>query len=365
MPTPYDDLPPKAFWRPSVGARPMLEIDQLWSPRFPISKQDPIATLGSCFAQHISRAMAANGYNWLNAEPAPPRFPEALKPKFQYDVFSARVGNIYTVALLKQWVRWAFGLDQPPAEAWRKGERVYDPFRPTIEPDGFASEAEMLDMRAATLRALRGMFETCGVFVFTLGLTEAWVNASDGSVYPMCPGVSAGEFTPGLHQFRNYSYREIYADLNKVIRILRRHNPGLRVLLTVSPVPLVATAGGEHVLVATTYSKSTLRAVAGDIAAAVEGVDYFPSYEIISSFPFKGAFYEPNLRSVRPEGVAFVMRSFFEQLEGAPGKAADAEPPGNKAAEEPKEPAPTRTQSADQGPIDVVCDEMILDELRS
>jgi hypothetical protein len=353
MANPYDDLPERAFWRPAVAARPMREIDGLWTPKFPIARTDPIATLGSCFAQHISRALVANGYNWLNAEPAPDRLPEILKTKFQYDIFSARVGNIYSTALLWQWASWAFGRGAPPAEAWIQNGRAYDPYRPTIEPGGFASAEEMLECRAHTLRALRNMFETCSVLVFTLGLTEAWTDERTGTVYPMCPGVAAGEFDSTRHRFVNYGYREIYADLSRTIRLLRRRNPAMRVLLTVSPVPLAATASDQHVLVATTYSKSTLRAVAGDLASQLEGVDYFPSYEIISSFPFKGAFYEPNLRAVTPEGVAFVMSRFMAGVEGRPVMASVAAPPQPVAA--------PRAPDAD---VDPVCDEMILEELR-
>jgi hypothetical protein len=87
-------------------------------------------------------------------------------------------------------------------------------------------------------------------------------------------------------------------------------------VLTVSPVPLTATATGRHALVATTHSKSVLRAAAGQLADERDDVDYFPSYEIISGFPYRAAFYEPNLRTVTPDGVAFVMRHFFQALQG-------------------------------------------------
>src|SRR5436190_10779542 len=150
MPHPYERLPPKAFWRSAVAARPMLEIGALSSPKFSIGKDEPIATLGSCFAQHVSRALVANGYSWVNVEPAPPRFPAALKAEFQYDVFSARVGNIYTVALLRQWAHWAFAVSTPPEECWPEGGRFYDPFRPNIEPHGFASEEALVATRAQT-----------------------------------------------------------------------------------------------------------------------------------------------------------------------------------------------------------------------
>ena len=79
-------------------------------------------------------------------------------------------------------------------------------------------------------------------------------------------------------------------------------------------MPLTATASGRHVLTATTYSKSVLRAVAGEAADRHEFVDYFPSFEIITSPVFGGAFFEANRRTVAPAGVEFVMSTFFREF---------------------------------------------------
>jgi len=40
-------------------------------------------------------------------------------------------------------------------------------------------------------------------------------------------------------------------------------------------------------------------------------VDYFPSYEIIMSHPFRGMFFQNNLRTIHEQGVDFVMSHFF------------------------------------------------------
>ena len=85
----------------------------------------------------------------------------------------------------------------------------------------------------------------------------------------------------------------------------------MRFLVTVSPVPLTATATGEHVEVATCYSKSVLRAVCGMLVARHADVDYFPSFEIITSQNARGAYYEPNLRNVSPMGVQTAMQLFL------------------------------------------------------
>jgi GSCFA family len=325
MTNPYSIQPKKSFWRSAVGDLQPTQISGLWQPKFSMQKHESIATLGSCFAQHISRALIDSGYTWFNSEPAPRRFPEKLKMEFNYDVFSARVGNIYTTALLKQWVFWAFNIQSPPDEVWEMNGRYYDPFRPNIQPNGFVSTDEVLATRNQTIVALRQMFENCRTFVYTLGLTEAWVNTENGIVYPMCPGTVAGVFDENCHSFKNYRYNEVFLDLQEVIRVVKENNPKINFLLTVSPVPLTATATADHVLVATVYSKSTLRAVAGDMASAREDTDYFPSFEMISSFPFKGQFYESNMRSVSKVGVSFVMKNFISQL-AAHGKNDSASP---------------------------------------
>jgi hypothetical protein len=62
------------------------------------------------------------------------------------------------------------------------------------------------------------------------------------------------------------------------------------------------------------HSKSVLRAVAGETVARRDDADYFPSYELISGPHSGGRYYEPNLRSVKREGVEFVMRHFAAGL---------------------------------------------------
>ena len=314
MTNPYENLPTQAFWRPAVADINPLEISNLWRPKFPINKNHLIATAGSCFAQHISKALVERGYPWFDSEPAPPGLSPASKTAFNYGIFSFRTGNIYTPALLKQWLKWALLKEPMPDEIWIKDGRYYDPFRPAIEPNGFASESELKASRVDTLNAIATTFTRCKLFIFTLGLTEAWVNKHEGYVYPMCPGTVAGEFNEDKHSFINYNYQQTRIELRDSIELIKNANPGIRFLLTVSPVPLTATASDQHVLVATMYSKSTLRAVAGDIANARFDVDYFPSYEIITGLPYRSMFYEKNLRSVKSEGVAYVMNMFFSSL---------------------------------------------------
>jgi hypothetical protein len=324
---PYQTLPPRSFWRTAVAEPDASAISDLWRPKFGIGQDDPVLTAGSCFAAHIGRVLLDRGMNWRDAEPAPPGMTKAERQARQYGQFSFRTGNIYTAALLRQWLAWAYDESPQPEESWLENGRHFDPCRPSVEPEGYPSAEAMLAARRTTLAAIRTALAGAGCLIFTLGLTETWRNVTDGTVYPVCPGTVRGAFDAGRHEFHNFTFDEVYRALVAAIDTARAANPQLRVILTVSPVPLTATASGNHALVANTYSKSVLRAVAGQLAQEREYVDYFPSYDIISGFPFRAMFFEPNLRTVSPDGVAFVMRHFvdaFTQVPTGPHPAAGA-----------------------------------------
>jgi hypothetical protein len=243
--------------------------------------------------------------------------------------------------VLRQWLSWAFGRTVPPDQAWEEQGRFHDPYRPSVEPAGHASADEMLAARASTLDAIRDAVTGAGCLIFTMGLTEAWRDRVDRTTCPVCPGTVRGTFDEDRHEFHNYTFAEVHRDLTDAIALAREANPHLRVLLTVSPVPLTATATGGHVLTANTHSKSLLRAVAGQLAQELDHVDYFPSYELVTGIPFHGRFYAPNLRDVTPEGVAFVMAHFMAALAGGATR-----------------PAPVRQQPLRGGDI---CEDAVLD----
>ena len=228
----------------------------------------------------------------------------------------------------------AFGRRRPLDAIWTANGRYFDALRPGVEPGGFSSPQEVTALRHSHLSRVRALFTDLDILVFTLGLTETWVSSQDGAAYSIAPGVIAGAYDPNRYHFVNFRYNAIYDDLVEFIKALRGVNAGARLLLTVSPVPLAATATGQHVLSATTYSKSVLRSVAGDVAADLPGVYYFPSYEVITGQPARHIFYNEDLRTIRQPGVDQVMRHFFgeEKVEPPPPAAPPPKPMGNPLA---------------------------------
>tara|TARA_R110002167_G_scaffold95571_2_gene254313 strand:- start:4296 stop:5372 length:1077 start_codon:yes stop_codon:yes gene_type:complete len=311
---PYKNLPDKYYWRTAVANKHFFDIDGIWNPKFKIEQKDIIVTFGSCFAQHIGRALEKKEFSWKSFERPPYGMTSNSQKSFNYDVFSARTGNIYTTSLLNQWTEWSLGQKPLPTLTWQQQERHYDPFRPVVENSGFADQIELYASRKTTISAFSNCITQADYFVFTLGLTESWFDRDSGLEYPMCPGTAAGTFNKDKHMFENQNFEKVKKILVNAISLMREANHRIKFILTVSPVPLTATNSGEHVLVATMKSKSILRAVAAQLTEEYDFVDYFPSYEIINSPVFRGAFFEPNLRSVNHIGVDFVMDTFFSGL---------------------------------------------------
>jgi hypothetical protein len=325
--SPYSNRGASAFWRTGVAAADGAVPPNLYKKRWEIAANCRIATAGSCFAQHIGRELKQRGFQVLDCEPPPESLDDADRRNFGYCVYSARYGNIYTVRQLLQLAREVTGEIAPGDIVWNNDEgRFFDALRPSVEPEGLDSPEEVAIHRAQHLRRVCVMLEQMDLFVFTLGLTEAWANKLTGTVYPTAPGTLCGNYSDD-YEFVNFSTREVIQDFSSFKEIVEQIRGGrsTRYLLTVSPVPLTATATNQHVMVASSYSKSVLRAAAGEITAMYREVDYFPSYEIVTNPWSSHGFFESNLRSVSKEGVQRVMATFFSE-HGSNRTSADVAP---------------------------------------
>lgn len=359
MTHPYRRQPEKAFWKRTVSPFHPMDVSGWYEKRFDLDGQK-VATAGSCFAQHIGRNLRKYQFDYLDTEPAPAGLPQEQRLTYGYEMYSARYGNVYTSRQLLQLFKRAFGTFAPQEEYWEKGDGVVDPFRPTIEPAPFSTVAELRVMRDYHLECVAEMFRTADVFVFTLGLTEAWLSKADGAAFPLCPGTSGGTYEADKYDFHNLTVSDVLADMQEFITLVRQVNPGLKFFLTVSPVPLMATATDAQVAVATTYSKSVLRAAAGELYQAHDFVDYFPSYEIITSPFMKGFFFQPDQREVSAHGVDHVMKVFFSQHTPPAGVGSSADSTAAEASEDHLQPALSDAEERER----VRCDEELLNSFK-
>lgn len=358
---PYKSAPSHNFWRRSVAGVAVGDVDPVVEFPIKIDRSTRVATAGSCFAQHIARYLKSSGYNYYVAEKGHPILPEYARTKNNYGMFSARYGNIYTARQLRQLIERAYGAFHPAEDAWEDGSgTVLDPYRPSVQPGGFSSVLEMRLDREQHFAAVREMFESLDVFVFTLGLTECWISRVDGAAFPICPGVEGGAFDADRHQFYNQSVDDVLEDMTVFLMKLARVNPAAKVILTVSPVPLAATARhDQHVLSATVYSKSVLRVAAEMLSSRFEHVAYFPSYEIITGSFNRGAYFAEDLRNVVEAGVNHVMTLFMRHATGVTDPAVNRAK--KRRSTESRESADRAYLELASHVVEVECDEAALD----
>lgn len=322
--TPYANLPDHRFWRKAVAGVPPFAVDPIVDLPFRIHPQDKVATGGSCFAQHIANRLQGSGLQYYQAETAPAGMSAAQAQAKGYGMYSCRYGNIYTTRQLLQLFDRAFGHFKPTLDVWQRPDgRYVDPFRPRIEPDGFATPEEVRADREQHLAAVRTMFETMDVFLFTFGLTESWVHSEDGAVLQLAPGVAGGEFDESKYKFWNARASEVATDYLSFVDKLKAINPDVRLIVSVSPVPIIATYMPRHALVSNSASKSTLRVACDEVVAAHPEIAYFPSYDLVSFGPNAARYYKDSLRELNSVGLSAVMRAFFDHFTAKEAKGND------------------------------------------
>ena len=306
---PYDNASGYQFWKEGVSNSDPGNLKDIHVPRWGINKEDNIVTIGSCFAQHIA--------NWLRERKFNVPFYDT-EENIKSLSFSANYGNVYTVRQALQLVNEASKFGTIRKIGWKKEGGYIDAIRPNVFENPFATEDELWVARSNHISGVAEMIDKMDVLIFTLGLTETWNHKKSGTILPSPPGVIAGSYDEKEYEFINFSYPDVISDLDELCEnlISMRNGRPFKLLLTVSPVPLTATAENRHVLQSSIYSKSILRAVAGDFCSRNDFADYFPSFEIINNPAARSMFFNENLRSVKDAGVMVVMsafkRSYFE-----------------------------------------------------
>ena len=227
-----------------------------------------IVTAGSCFASNLLRWMPQLGLHPFFVEEPPAYFTDDEVAAHHYREFSARYGNVYTVRQLRQLVEQALG-ERPMIELLADdGNGAFDLLRPHVRPGGFTTRAEAAPRPGVPPRlraADAGSRRRCSCHPRA---HRGMGGRADRRRLSSLPGTAAGTFDPARHRRVNFDYPSVLEDLVWTIDAVGRHNPALQWILTVSPVPLVATHTSDSVIVASSYSKSVLRAVCGAVTQA-------------------------------------------------------------------------------------------------
>jgi len=247
--------------------------------------------MGSCFAQELRAWLKKHGYNCLPQE----------------------WGVIYSPQSIAQIIKYSLESEtwKPTETFWEYTGKFHDPYIKAKNHSGPVVHGESLEeARKAQKRHYdrsSSLLKEADAVVWTLGVTELWRNKEDHSAFFEIP--SPDFFDPDLHEFYNLTYEDVLECLEYSIETLIKYNPTVKILLSVSPIPLHVTFR-DHLgpLVATQYSKSILHAAALTVFEKYDAVLYMPSYEITRIDPVSN--YMPDGRHVNERCINSIMKVF-------------------------------------------------------
>jgi hypothetical protein len=269
--------------RSSPFARPHIQ------PKFKISKNEKIFTIGSCFARNVESILAEKGFE-LPSFNLVKRIQGKPNPNIH-------VHNKYNLFSILQELKWSFGVEDTPNPKERivhtKNGKCVDFFL-HMDPENIDICNWLAEQNTICFKESL----SCSVWVITLGLSEVWIDKLTGryvtepqNFYKLWPDQK--DLQQSWHDrflFKLLSFNETLSCLQEVLDLIQRFVPqDTRVMITVSPVPMAGTFMNRDVMISNCYSKSLLRVAAEQVTQTNHNVDYFPSYESVMYSPRESA----------------------------------------------------------------------------
>lgn len=276
------------------------------TPRFRLSATDRVFTIGSCFARNVEAALMAKGVHLLTS--ALDIDPSTIAPG-QLDNTAASVRavlNKYSTSAIRSELERAFGQHESDVFIEVQDGLYVDPHLALLRP---MPKAELSAIRAKVDTIIRSVRSANVVFI-TLGLTETWFDNKTQCYLNSAPPPTLLAHDRGRFAFENSPVTRAIDDMQAVVELLRAQSEEVKIIVTVSPVPMNTTFTGDDVVIANTYSKSVLRVTAQHLRERYDFVDYFPSYEMVMSSPRSIAWAGDQLH-VKPGMVGAIVEHFL------------------------------------------------------
>jgi len=208
-------------------------------PKF-LDKGTRFFTMGSCFARNLAWALRQRGYAASHME-----ISEFINTTFANKVF----------------VDWLSDADIDTAIRDRIAELL---------PPNWSKES--------TLEVIRN----AGVFILTLGVAPAFFDRATGDFVLPRPSALNSRVLAEKYLFRTTSVKENVDNVLYLINFVRSISPDIKIVVTVSPVPMMASFEYESAVQADCLSKSTMRLVAHEVVnnSNLQNILYWPSFEV-------------------------------------------------------------------------------------
>lgn len=197
-------------------------------------------TMGSCFARNLAKSLHFSGFAAHHME-----ISEFINTTFANRVFVDWLSNAEIDAAIR--------------------ERIEE-----LLPPGWSKDN--------TLEIIKGS----DVFILTLGVAPAFFDRASGDFVLPRPSALNSRVLAEKYLFRTTTVQENVDNVRYLLNFIRSIAPRIKIVVTVSPVPMLASFEYESAVQADCLSKSTMRLVAHEIVnnSNIENILYWPSFEV-------------------------------------------------------------------------------------
>ncbi len=241
---------------------------------------DRILTIGSCFADAIGNRMYTN----------------------RLRVLANPFGNLYNPISIHKAIRYALFNELPPDHTFLEREGIwlnYDFHSEVSDLNKHSLSAKLKDIAGTSHYQLAG----AEWLVITYGTAWVYERKETGEVVANCHKMPNVFFVKSL-----VSQQEIADSFGTLYNELKKFNPAIKIILTLSPVRHL-----KDTLELNSVSKSVVRAACHAIAGSFADVSYFPAYEIMVDDLRDYRFYKADM--IHPTDVAedYIWEKFGEK----------------------------------------------------
>lgn len=248
-------------------------------PDFSLGLQDPLITVGSCFSEVIGQ-----------------RLQDA---KFQ--AMANPFGTIFHPSVACQLITKALINRPPEADTFLQTDERWLSY--VLHSSINASSKEALEEKLRALfSAVQQQLLKAKALMLTAGTAFLYVQQQRQLAVANCHKQPQKEFRKELS-----TVEEVYDQLELLYLALHKANPGLRLILTVSPVRHL-----KDTLPLNTVSKSVLRLAIHQLCERYPKVIYFPSYELMMDDLRDYRFYGRDLLHPSEEAEEYIWQKFTD-----------------------------------------------------
>jgi len=224
-----------------------------------------LLVIGSCFSLRVSDFINRNFKTKIYEE-------NRLNLKVNW-------GRVYSIKNIEQIIQYSVSKKKIIIE--KNKSTFFDPLREdtiSIHDNREKLKISILNHRMQSLKA----FKNASTIILILGINEIWYD----KLYKCYWGTKPSSFiisnNPNRFVFKKITYKEMYLSLINSIKLLKKINPSVKIVLSLGVVPPEATYLGQSILENFFLSQGEIRNVVNKIIIKKhKNITYFPLFEYL------------------------------------------------------------------------------------